>query len=129
MQGSLLVRGQEERLARVVGHVVQNALDATPAEGRVELRMERSGDRARVVVADTGQGMSTEFVNTRLFKPFSTTKAAGMGIGAYESFQYVKELGGQIQVDSEVGRGTTITIELPLHDAKTRPEAELTSTP
>ncbi|MEF7617070.1 XrtA/PEP-CTERM system histidine kinase PrsK [Aquincola sp. MAHUQ-54] len=129
VQGPVWVRGQEDRLARIVGHVVQNALEATPPEGRVELRLEHDRERARLVVADTGQGMSPEFVNTRLFKPFSTTKAAGMGIGAYESFQYVKELGGHIEVDSEIGRGTTITISLPLHDAKIGPEADLMSAP
>lgn len=126
-QPGLSVRGQEERLARVLGHVVQNALDATPPEGRVEIRLDRQGDMARVVVADTGQGMSPEFIHTRLFKPFSTTKNAGMGIGAYESHQYVKELGGRIEVDSEVGKGTTMTILLPLHDAKMQPEVDLMS--
>ncbi|MCR5866260.1 XrtA/PEP-CTERM system histidine kinase PrsK [Aquincola sp. J276] len=130
IQDTLFVRGQEERLARVLGHLVQNALDATPPDGRVSVRVERSGgNQARVVVADTGQGMSPEFVNTRLFKPFSTTKPAGMGIGAYESHQYVSELGGRIEVDSAVGRGTTITLLLPLHDAKMPSEADLMSAP
>ncbi|MFN7197424.1 MAG: XrtA/PEP-CTERM system histidine kinase PrsK [Hylemonella sp.] len=123
----LSVRGQQERLARVLGHVVQNALEATPADGRVSLRLERQAGMARVEVSDTGHGMSPEFIHTRLFKPFSTTKAAGMGIGAYESHQYVKELGGRIEVDSEVGRGTTITLLLPLHDAPLPQEAELMS--
>ena len=47
---------------------------------------------------------------------FQTTKQAGMGIGAYESFQYVQELGGRIEVDSEVNKGTTVTIRLPLFE-------------
>lgn len=125
--GPLLVRGQPERLARVVGHLVQNALEATPAEGRVALRLAREGLFARLEVADTGHGMSPEFVANRLFKPFSTTKSAGMGIGAYESFQYVKELGGRIDVDSEEGRGTTIRLWLPLQDAKMPAAAEVSS--
>ena len=128
-QRGLSVRGQEERLARVLGHVVQNALDATPPDGQVAIALDRAGDMARVVVSDNGQGMSPEFIHTRLFKPFSTTKAAGMGIGAYESHQYVKELGGRIEVRSEVGRGTTMTILLPLHDAKMPHEADLMSAP
>jgi signal transduction histidine kinase len=57
--------------------------------------------------------MSPEFIRERLFKPFQTTKQAGMGIGAYESFQYVRELGGDIAVMSEVGVGTRITVKLP----------------
>jgi signal transduction histidine kinase len=60
--------------------------------------------------------MSAEFVRERLFKPFQTTKQAGMGIGAYESFQYVQELGGKITVDSEVNRGTIVTVLLPLFE-------------
>ena len=65
-------------------------------------------------MGDNGHGMTQEFVRTRLFKPFHTTKQNGMGIGAYESFQYVRELGGTIDVDSEVDRGTVISISLPL---------------
>ena len=67
-------------------------------------------------MADTGQGMSQEFIRNRLFKPFQTTKQAGMGIGAYESFQYVQELGGKIEVDSELNHGTKVTILLPLFE-------------
>jgi signal transduction histidine kinase len=53
-----------------------------------------------------------------LFKPFQTTKEAGMGIGAYESFQYVQELGGRIEVESELTKGTAVTILLPLFETQ-----------
>ena len=109
-------RGHEERLERIIGHVVQNAFDATTAAGRVRLSLGRQGGQARIEVADTGQGMSQEFIRDRLFKPFQTTKQAGMGIGAYESFQYVQELGGKIEVDSELNHGTKVTILLPLFE-------------
>jgi len=65
------------------------------------------------VVGDTGTGMTPEFVRDRLFKPFQTTKATGMGIGAYESFQYVQELGGRVRVESTPGAGSTFSIHLP----------------
>jgi len=107
-------RGHEERIERIIGHVVQNALDATPADGKVWIRLDRQAGQARVEIGDTGQGMSEEFIRNRLFKPFQTTKETGMGIGAYESFQYVQELGGQIQVDSELNQGTRVTMLLPL---------------
>ena len=110
-------RGHEDRIERVLGHVVQNALDATPTDGRVWLKLARESGQAKVEVGDTGSGMSPEFVRNQLFKPFQTTKEQGMGIGAYESFQYVQELGGRIAVDSELGRGTVVTILLPLFDA------------
>jgi putative PEP-CTERM system histidine kinase len=111
-------RGHEDRLERVIGHVVQNALDATPAEGRVWLKVDRLAGQARVEVGDTGHGMSKEFVRERLFKPFQTTKKSGMGIGAYESFQYVQELGGSINVKSEPSVGTEVTLLLPLFEAQ-----------
>lgn len=114
----VFARGHEERLERVIGHVVQNALDATQAAGRVWLKVDRFGGQARVEVGDTGHGMSQEFIRDRLFKPFQTTKDAGMGIGAYESFQYVQELGGTITVKSEPDIGTEVTVLLPLFEAQ-----------
>jgi putative PEP-CTERM system histidine kinase len=106
-------RGDDQRMARVLGHLVQNAFDATPEDGEVSLTLGRAGGRAEVVVMDSGRGMSEEFMQSQLFKPFTSTKAGGMGIGAYESAQYIRELGGQIAVDSEPGRGTRITVLLP----------------
>ena len=107
--------GHADRLGRVVGHLVQNALDATDRSGRVWVRLWRENDTAVVEIGDTGQGMSPEFVRERLFKPFQSTKAAGMGIGAYESSQYIEELGGKIAVESRQRVGTTIRVTLPLH--------------
>lgn len=115
---SVDTRGHEERLERIIGHVVHNALDATDPRGRVWLRLDRTGGQARIVVGDTGQGMSQDFIRDRLFKPFQTTKQAGMGIGAYESFQYVQELGGKIEVESELKKGTVVTILLPLFETQ-----------
>ena len=113
---SVAARGHEERLERIIGHVVQNAFDATDPSGRVSLKLDRSAGMARMVVTDTGHGMSPEFIRDRLFKPFQTTKQAGMGIGAFESFQYVQELGGKIDVQSQQNQGTSVTIMLPLFE-------------
>ncbi len=117
IQAAASTRGHEERVERVIGHAVQNAFDATPEQGRVWLQLDVEGSYARIEVGDTGCGMSEEFIRTRLFKPFQTTKSSGMGIGAFESFQYLNELGGKINVDSEIDRGTRITILLPLFRA------------
>ena len=118
MAERLMTRGHEDRIERVIGHVVQNALDATDASGRVWLRLRRASGQARVEVGDTGHGMSPDFIRNRLFKPFNTTKATGMGIGAYESFQYVKELGGTISVESQPDKGTVMTILMPLFESR-----------
>ena len=114
IQPRVATRGHEERLERVMGHLVNNALDATESPQRVWLKIDRFGSHARVEVGDNGMGMSESFVQERLFKPFQTTKEAGMGIGAYESFQYVQELGGKVSVDSKEGEGTVVTLLLPL---------------
>ncbi|MCL4798025.1 MAG: PEP-CTERM system histidine kinase PrsK [Burkholderiales bacterium] len=105
--------GHEDRLERVIGHLVQNALEATPPDGQVALRVYEEGDFAVVEVSDTGVGMSPEFVRERLFKPFQSTKPTGMGIGAYESAQYVGELGGRILADSRPQGGTLVKVFLP----------------
>lgn len=114
LTGDLQAAGHADRLERVIGHLVQNALDATDERGKVWVRLRREGNDAVVEVEDTGHGMSAEFIRDRLFKPFQSTKNSGMGIGAYESSQYVAELGGSILVDSHPGQGTRMTLKLPL---------------
>jgi putative PEP-CTERM system histidine kinase len=108
----VLVFGHEERLERVIGHLVQNAFDASGENPRIVVRVAREGDDAVIEVTDRGRGMAPDFVRDRLFKPFQTTKADGMGIGAYESQQYVNELGGQILVASIPEEGTSVRVVL-----------------
>lgn len=111
---SVMVMAHSDRLERILGHIVQNAMDATDEGGKVGIRVVRCGAaQALVSVRDTGCGMSPEFVRDRLFKPFQTTKESGMGIGAYETRQYVREIGGSIEVDSEPGVGTEVRVLLP----------------
>lgn len=119
IQERLVARGHDERLERVLGHLVQNALDASTNEGKVWISVERKNDKATIEVGDTGQGMTKEFIRDRLFKPFQSTKDSGMGIGAYESAQYVRELGGEMLVESEPGVGTRILVSLPLFTINT----------
>ena len=113
-----------DRLERVVGHLLQNAVEATPPEGAVRVAARRDGRHAVIEVIDTGRGMSREFIDTRLFKPFTSTKEHGMGIGAFESRDYVREIGGTLAVTSIEGRGTTFTLRLPIHGAAALPSRE-----
>ncbi|KAF0103166.1 MAG: periplasmic sensor signal transduction histidine kinase [bacterium] len=108
------VHGDRERLVRVIGHIVQNAIEATPYTGRVDVKLDRQDDWAIITVRDTGTGMDETFIRERLFRPFASTKGTGMGIGAYESRAYIEELGGDIQVTSQPGQGTCFSIRLPL---------------
>lgn len=126
---AVVTRGHEERLERIVGHMVQNAFDATGPDGRVWLKLDRLSGQALIEVGDTGHGMTKEFIRERLFKPFQTTKQAGMGIGAYESFQYVQELGGKITVDSQVNEGTIMTLLLPLFESQRQSDLQPLETP
>jgi putative PEP-CTERM system histidine kinase len=115
------VVAHRNRLERVIGHLVQNAVEATPADGRVRVAARREGDAAVIEVRDTGSGMSPDFVRTRLFRPFESTKRLGMGIGAFESREYVREIGGGLSVASAEGAGSTFTLRLPLHRARPAP--------
>ncbi len=102
-----------ERLERVLGHIVQNALDATDDDGKVTIGLQVvDANRIRVTVEDSGCGMSAEFLRERLSRPFQTTKTSGMGIGVFETRQYLAEIGGNLHFDSEPGRGTRVSIEL-----------------
>ena len=67
-----------------------------------------------IEIEDNGPGMSEDFVRNRLFSPFVSTKPHGMGIGAFESREYVQELGGSLEVESNHDTGTIFTIRLPL---------------
>ncbi|MBK6469418.1 MAG: PEP-CTERM system histidine kinase PrsK [Betaproteobacteria bacterium] len=125
-ESSLATRGLEERLERVLGHLVHNALDATEQGGEVWVAARRQSGQVVVEVGDTGVGMTEEFVQNRLFRPFTSTKGAGMGIGTHESLQYIRELGGRIDVQSQLGKGTVMRVELPLfnaHDLESEPAA------
>ena len=111
---SLTVYANSTRLERVVGHLIQNAIEATPREGQVRIRLQREQDFAIIEIKDTGHGMSEEFIREKLFKPFVSTKSAGMGIGVFESREYVSELGGKLEVTSRESDGTVFRILLPL---------------
>ena len=117
--------GHDERLEHVIAHLVQNALDATQRGGTIRVAVRREGEQALLEVADTGAGMSAAFVRDRLFKPFETTKASGMGIGVYESQQYVTSLGGRVEVESAEGRGTRVVVRLPAGNGAESPARRL----
>lgn len=104
-----------ERLTSVLEHLLRNAQQATSEQGDVRVELARHGDYATICILDNGDGMTPEFVRERLFRPFDSTKGdSGMGIGAYQAREYVCSLGGEINVESQVGKGTRIELRLPL---------------
>ncbi len=108
------ILAHEDRIERAIGHFVQNALEAVQRrDGGVRIRIYAEGSFAVVAIADDGVGMTNEFVRERLFHPFQTTKPQGMGIGMYESYQYINGIGGRITVDTAPNSGTRFDIYLP----------------
>lgn len=104
----------EERVLGMLGHIIQNAQEATPADGRVTVRLRVEGHVALIEVEDTGIGMTADFIRDRLFRPFDSTKGlTGMGIGVFESRELVRLLGGDLTVDSTPGGGSRFRIAIP----------------
>jgi putative PEP-CTERM system histidine kinase len=109
------VRADPERLTAIVEHLIRNAQDASAASGSISIEVSVAEQTALLTVADTGSGMDPEFVRERLFRPFDSTKGSkGMGIGAYQVREYVRMLGGQVEVQSNPQKGTRFSITLPL---------------
>ncbi|WP_075187571.1 XrtA/PEP-CTERM system histidine kinase PrsK [Teredinibacter haidensis] len=109
------VKADLDSLVMVFTHIIQNAQDATGEEGFIDISTELDGNIAYVHIEDNGSGMEPEFIQSRLFKPFETTKTGkGMGIGMYQAKEYAQSLGGNIAVESSPGEGTTFIITLPL---------------
>lgn len=103
-----------ERLHTVFGHLVQNAQEASDKNGQVTVRLLPNEDAAVVEIEDNGTGMDEHFVRHRLFKPFDSTKGlTGMGIGAFESRDFIRSLGGNISVQSTPGRGSIFRVMIP----------------
>jgi putative PEP-CTERM system histidine kinase len=113
--GALPVHADPDRLGAIIDHVIRNAQEATPVEGKVTLNLHASESSAKLEVIDEGAGMDQDFVRNRLFRPFDSTKGAkGMGIGAYQAREYVRALGGDVEVQSRPGSGTVFSIRLAL---------------
>lgn len=106
-----------DQLFQALVNVVRNAVHAMPQGGVVSLRVRPAGHAVEIAVEDTGVGMNPD-VKARVFEPFFTTKASGSGLGLTIASQIVREHGGEIQVDSGEGRGTTVTLRLPVADSK-----------
>jgi putative PEP-CTERM system histidine kinase len=105
-------------LEQAIGHLIANAVEASANGEPVSVRVFHGAGEARIEISDLGIGMDAEFVATRLFAPFASTKQDGFGIGAFEARTLVHAMGGRLTVDSRPGAGTRFTITLPLDPAE-----------
>lgn len=125
-ESGMMVQADPQQLQNVLSHLVQNAQDATPRDGEVSITLKASNDAVVLFIQDTGLGMSENFIRDSLFRPFESTKGlTGMGIGAYQALEYVKQIGGAMDVTSEPGVGSCFTIRLPLSSPVPGTEPEM----
>jgi putative PEP-CTERM system histidine kinase len=112
--GPLAVIIDPERLRSALTHLVQNAVDVSCPGDRVIISSHRCETRLSIDVTDNGPGMDDAFVRDELFQPFRSTKLGGYGIGAFQTRELIRMAGGDLEVISEKGFGTTMRIILPL---------------
>jgi signal transduction histidine kinase/HAMP domain-containing protein len=105
-----------DNMERVFENVILNALEAMPNGGKLTIvtRKTKKPLAAVIEIVDTGRGMTEEFINHNLFKPFRTTKRKGLGLALFSCKEIVGLHGGKIEVKSELNRGTSFVIRLPI---------------
>ncbi len=102
------------RVDQILGHLIQNAIDASPEGQPILLNARRRDLSVAIEVLDRGEGMSSEFIRSQLFKPFASSKDGGFGIGAYEARSLAMAMNGRLEVESKEGSGSRFTLILPL---------------
>ncbi|MGZ3748208.1 MAG: GAF domain-containing sensor histidine kinase [Pseudobdellovibrionaceae bacterium] len=119
----LIAQGDFNRLEQVLINILCNAKDAIKSmpmkcQGKISILLEDSNGCTRITISDNGIGIDSSLKN-RLFEPFFTTKDVGMGTGLGLSISYgiIKDHRGSIELNSEQGRGTSVVIQLPIHDS------------
>ena len=110
----LTVMADPARVDQILGHLIQNAIDASSDEQPIFVNARRRDLSVAIEVRDHGTGMSSEFIRSQLFKPFSSSKKGGFGIGAYEARELARAMNGRLEVESKEGAGSRFTLILPL---------------
>lgn len=112
-------------IERVIENLVINALEAMPEGGSLRVTTKMDNGNAIIAVADSGKGMTDDFIRDRLFHPFATTKKKGIGLGLYSCRDIVEQHGGRIDVSSKVDVGTEFRMVLPIQTEEQKTEAKV----
>jgi putative PEP-CTERM system histidine kinase len=109
------VKADFDSFVMVFTHLIHNAQDATNDNGFIDIYTKKQHDHIIIFIEDNGEGMSKEFIETKLFQPFQSTKAGkGMGVGVYQAREYIESLKGEVSVESTPGQGTKFTLRIPI---------------
>lgn len=114
-----------DQIKKVITNLILNAIEAMPEGGDLTVETKLmyanestysiSQDHVLLSISDTGCGMTADFINMKLFKPFQSTKPNGLGLGLYHCHEIIKQLNGSIWVKSKINKGTTFFISLPVN--------------
>ena len=115
-----------ESFDTAIGHLINNAAEASPSGAPLQIQICGEAGRITIDITDLGRGMTPEFVRDELFRPLSTSKRSGTGIGAWQARDILLEAGCELQVLSRVGAGTTMRVSLPTSQRLQEPEHTLT---
>jgi signal transduction histidine kinase len=117
IRNDLVANVDVSKMTRVFLNIIRNAIDAMPKGGKLTITGNESHDKIKITFTDTGGGMKREVLEN-MWKPLFTTKAKGMGLGLVICRRFVEAHGGSIRAESSVGKGSTITVELPIASSR-----------
>ncbi|MCK5393162.1 MAG: GHKL domain-containing protein, partial [Candidatus Omnitrophica bacterium] len=113
VEESLEIQVDSHHFGKVILNLLINAIEAMEGKGNISVEANSKNGSVSLLIKDTGKGMTEDFIENRLFKPFSSTKKQGMGIGLYQCKSIIEAHNGTIVANSSVNVGTTFTITLP----------------
>ena len=113
IEKELEVTTDPDMLERALENLLINATEAVQNNGRISIQCVRCANRATIIIEDNGTGMTEDFMRDRMFKPFQTTKKHGTGLGLWQVKNIVDQLGGTIDIESDLTEGTRVTVTIP----------------
>jgi PAS domain S-box-containing protein len=110
---NMTIQIDKTKMIRVLDNIIRNSVEAMPQGGKITIHVKKKGSNAMIEVKDTGEGIPEE-VKERLFEPFNTTKPNHEGLGLTYIKKIIESAGGNVSIQTERGKGTSVTVSLPL---------------